>query len=478
VQIIELLKRNRALDSVTDIVKFYLIVKQRDAPSHADPGRPSASASHQCYQVLGAVHALWPPVPGSIKDYISTPKQNGYQGLHSSLLTLGCSTVGSVEIIVHTEEMHERADYGIATEAWPRPMSPLAPASVQPQCGGESASWDLLGLRRIFNLGSDHPANGAETRSGVAAGEISANGNDFVPGLRHASSSGIGLPLFSINGKGAASSNDAASSNGAASSYGNSAACGANGRARALTGGYSRLGPVEMSRRVNWLESIRLWQEEFLSTFTASEFMEVMHKDLLGRTIFAFTPSGDIMRLPKGATVVDFAYHVHTEVGNSMISSRVNGVVELPSYELRNAGVPPRFPASAAFSAFCGFLAPWPCLSWTVAVPSRQPRRGPSSSWSVVGADVVDIVRYTSSALHVGHLRRHRSWLPLARTQSAKHKLQAFVREQEKVFNDKELADGPQGAPSPPAAPLTARPALLINRAWAQIRCMPSSSIV
>jgi sulfur carrier protein ThiS len=143
----------------------------------------------------------------------------------------------------------------------------------------------------------------------------------------------------------------------------------------------AKLGHVEMARRVNWLQSIQQWQEEFLGAVTATEFMEVMQRDLLTQTVFAFTVGGDIMRLPKGATVVDFAYHVHSEVGNSMVAAKVNGRHVPVSHELRNA-------------------------------------------------DVVEVIQYArASAGGEASLRRHREWLPYARTQSARHKLQKFVRE-------------------------------------------------
>lgn len=52
-------------------------------------------------------------------------------------------------------------------------------------------------------------------------------------------------------------------------------------------------------RRINWLNSIRVWQEEFLGSLSASEFVDCVTDDLLGQGVFVFTPSGDLMRLPK-----------------------------------------------------------------------------------------------------------------------------------------------------------------------------------
>ena len=171
------MKQSRVLNSVTDIVKFYLIVSPSAATAQSCA---FSSDTHQCYQVLGALHAVWPQVPGSIKDYISTPKQNGYQGLHSSLLTIGCTKVGAVEIIVHTKGMHQRANYGIAAEAWPRPLPP-PPRRGAADSGHSDGGWDPLGLKRIFHthLGNGgNGSSGAETRPAVAVAD--------APGLERA----------------------------------------------------------------------------------------------------------------------------------------------------------------------------------------------------------------------------------------------------------------------------------------------------
>ena len=63
--------------------------------------------------------------------------------------------------------------------------------------------------------------------------------------------------------------------------------------------GTLKLDPQTMARRINWLNSIRDWQAEFVGTLTAREFVACVTDDLLGRGVFAFTPFGEVMRLPK-----------------------------------------------------------------------------------------------------------------------------------------------------------------------------------
>ncbi len=131
--------------------------------------------------------------------------------------------------------------------------------------------------------------------------------------------------------------------------------------------------PEEVRRRVSWLKNIQEWQQEFSSS---REFVEAVTRDLLGGRVFVFTPKGRIINLPKGATPVDFAYHIHTEVGHHMVGAKVNGRIVPLSYELQNG-------------------------------------------------DIVEIL--TSKAAHPS-----KGWLEYAKTRSAKQKIRQYFRNQER----------------------------------------------
>jgi GTP pyrophosphokinase len=185
----KLLKYDRELVRIHDLVALRVIV-----PTIGD-----------CYAALGIVHQLWKPMGGRIKDYISQPKPNGYQSLHT---TVFCDGGEIVEFQIRTQEMHDQAERGIAAH-WQYDES-----------GKKSTSTDATKLAWV---------------------------KDFVD--------------------------------------------------KQLT--------VEGT-------------QEYL------ESLEAMKIDVFQNRIFVFTPKGDVMDLPEGATPVDFAYAIHTDVGNRCVSARIN----------------------------------------------------------------------------------------------------------------------------------------------------------
>jgi len=174
-----------------------------------------------CYQGLGVLHQLYKPVPGRFKDYIAIPKGNGYQSLHTTLVSpLGTA----VEIQIRTEPMHAVAETGIAAH-WLYKHDPKA--------GG---------------------------------------------------------------GKGP----DA-----------------------------QRLGSM-------WLKSLLDIQDD---TRDATEFLEHVKIDLVPDAVYVFTPRSKILALPRGATAVDFAYAIHSDVGDHCVAAKVNGEPVALRTELKSGDV-------------------------------------------------------------------------------------------------------------------------------------------
>jgi GTP diphosphokinase / guanosine-3',5'-bis(diphosphate) 3'-diphosphatase len=171
----------------------------------------------ECYQALGIVHTTWPVVPGRFKDYISTPKQNDYRSIHTTVIGPGKQRV---ELQIRTRAMQQIAEYGIAAHA-----------------------------------------------------------------------------LYK----------DSASS------------------------------PTEMlSRESSAYAWLRRTIELLAEGSNPEEFLEHTKLELFHDQVFCFTPKGKLIALPRGATPIDFAYAVHTDVGNMAIGAKINGKIGPLSAPLQN----------------------------------------------------------------------------------------------------------------------------------------------
>ncbi len=168
-----------------------------------------------CYLTLGIIHSLWPPVPGRFKDYISLPKSNMYQALHTTVIT---EKGKFVEIQIKTYEMHKIAEEGIA------------------------AHWRYKGGKYL----SDKD-----------------------------------LKSFT------------------------------------------------------WLRNVL----ESLKEEKSKEVISSIKHDIASDEIYVFTPKGDLIKLPVGATPVDFAYHIHTQVGHKTAGAKVNGRMVPLDTKLKNGDV-------------------------------------------------------------------------------------------------------------------------------------------
>ena len=178
-------ERHISFEQLSDVMAFRAIVPDEDA----------------CYRALGVIHRRWPMVPGRFKDYVSTPKRNGYRSLHTAVIH---SEKMRIEIQIRSSEMHAQAEYGYA------------------------AHW-------TYKQGQKRPD---------------------IPG--------------------------------------------------------------------RWISDL---VEILDNAETPEELLEHTRMAMYQDRIFAFTPKGELFQLPKGATPVDFAYAVHTKLGNEAVGAKINGRV-------------------------------------------------------------------------------------------------------------------------------------------------------
>ncbi len=192
--------QNKTLDEIFDLYAFRVIVD--DIPD--------------CYNVLGCVHDLYRPVIGRFKDYIGTPKPNGYQSLHTTVI--GKEGL-PFEVQIRTTAMHQMSEYGVA------------------------AHWK-------YKQGLGNNSLGSE------------------------------------------------------STY-------------------------------EWVRKLLESQQDA----DPDEFVHTLKVDMFADEVFVFTPRGDVINLPAGATPIDFAYSIHSAVGNSMTGAKINGRIVTFDSQLKNGDI-------------------------------------------------------------------------------------------------------------------------------------------
>ncbi|QTL98008.1 RelA/SpoT family protein [Iocasia frigidifontis] len=97
-----------------------------------------------------------------------------------------------------------------------------------------------------------------------------------------------------------------------------------------------KTGDEAFEEKLSWLRQLLEWQKDLQEP---QEFMEALKIDLFEDEVFVFTPKGDVISLPRGATPVDFAYYIHTEVGHSCVGAKVNGKIKPLEYRLKNGNI-------------------------------------------------------------------------------------------------------------------------------------------
>ena len=192
--------QNKTIKEIFDIYAFRVMVD--DIPS--------------CYNVLGCIHDMFKPVLGRFKDYIGTPKPNGYQSLHTTVV--GREAI-PFEVQIRTWQMHQTAEYGVA------------------------AHWKY--------------------KEGMANEQLGTE------------------------------------------------------------------------REFEWVRKLLESQQDA----DPDEFVRTLRVDMFSDEVFVFTPNGDVKSLPAGATPIDFAYSIHSAVGNSMTGARVNGRIVTFETPLKNGDI-------------------------------------------------------------------------------------------------------------------------------------------
>ncbi|KAL2954051.1 hypothetical protein AAZX31_19G199800 [Glycine max] len=273
------LKSKSSISEINQIAQLRIIIK----PKQCIGVGPLCNPQQICYHVLGLIHGIWTPIPRSVKDYIATPKPNGYQSLQTTVIPFLYESMFRLEVQIRTEEMDLIAERGIAAHY---------------------------------------------------------SGREFVTGL-----------------------------------VGSATPSSKSSRGKTVC-----LNNANIALRIGWLNAIREWQEEFVGNMSSREFVDTITRDLLGSRVFVFTPRGEIKNLPQGATVIDYAYMIHTEIGNKMVAAKVNGNLVSPAHVLANA-------------------------------------------------EVVEIITYNALSSKSA-FQRHKQWLQHAKTRSARHKIMKFLREQ------------------------------------------------
>lgn len=193
----KLLQHNRDISKIYDLVAIRIVVKD----------------VVECYEALGIVHEICHPLKGRIKDYIASPKPNGYQSLHTTVFS---PTGEIVEIQIRTKDMHEEDEYGIA------------------------AHWLYKEKHSLSDIDR---------------------------------------------------------------------------------------------QKYNWLQQLLEIQK---TAATEQDYLDSLKIDIFPNQIFVFTPSGDVIELPEDSTPVDFAYRIHTDLGDKCVGAKVNDQITNLNTKLRS----------------------------------------------------------------------------------------------------------------------------------------------
>ena len=202
-----------------------------------------------CYTVLGLIHGQWRPLPGKIKDYIASPKPNGYQSIHTTVYT---GDGGALEIQIRSDAMHKEAEFGIASH---------------------------LSYKEATGYVTARRGSGLEWV------------RQFIPG--------------------------------------------------ALRGPQQANAPAAVAHSTP-SELVPQWMRELAearASDSSDDYMGDLKTDFFSHRIFTFTPKNDVIDLPVAASPIDFAYAVHSDIGNHISGAKVNGKMASLNTALKNGDI-------------------------------------------------------------------------------------------------------------------------------------------
>jgi GTP pyrophosphokinase len=288
-------KNTSTLTNIYDLFAIRITLK--------DTHREGREFVGPCYTTLGAIHNRWTPMPGRFKDYIAVPKLNGYRSLHTTVINL-LPNVSSqpVEIQIRTESMHREAEYGIASHWWYEDTRRASASLSRDEV--ESILQERRMMAKLYGFLDENPKERPKFEQLLSSVEASKQihiDDDLHHALEMAGFSPRDIEVLKA----------------------------------ATTTKEKTARTTFFQHQVDWLYGLEQLNEE-IHEETSEESTEV---NLFDDRIFVLTPQGDVKDLVIGSTPVDFAYAVHSDVGNRCYQVKVNGKMVSLDYELHSGDI-------------------------------------------------------------------------------------------------------------------------------------------
>ena len=288
-----------------------------------------------CYKALGVIHEMWRPLPKRVKDYIAFPKPNGYQSIHTTVTTVHGTIL---EIQIRTQKMHHEAEYGVASHIIYKLAMRVVVKTVE-DCykalGVIHEMWRPLPKRVKDYIAFPKP-NGYQS---IHTTVTTVHGTILEIQIRtqkmhHEAEYGVASHIIYKQTVEKAPK-------GGASWFSN--------LIPSLFRPFAwreqvKQPSVKITKDTPHHEKIPRWINQIGEMYTSEkasgdEFMSDMRKDFFQNRIFVFTPNGDVVDLPTSASPIDFAYAIHSEVGDHIAGVKVNNKLVQLDTELKNGDI-------------------------------------------------------------------------------------------------------------------------------------------